>query len=217
MLVLRRPFHSTARTLKRKNHYDVLKIHRHADKKAIKKQYYRLSKQYHPDLNPNDPEAHKKFLEVNEAYAVLGNEASRRQYDSEMDLQPPSSSWSSSSAVHRTGPSAFWRARAARQATGSASAKAQAEGMRSQKTAYNFSEKYARRYEAEEERRRARMSQAAERRRAAGLEEEPEHPLHRRTDSFWSRLWRLGLLLAGIAYATQKWRELERNDRSRQT
>ncbi|KAI9484308.1 DnaJ domain-containing protein, partial [Zychaea mexicana] len=67
--------------LKRKNHYDVLNVHRNADKRVIKKQYYRLSKQYHPDLNPNNTDAHAKFLEVNEAYAVLGNEASRRRYD----------------------------------------------------------------------------------------------------------------------------------------
>ncbi|KAI8147217.1 DnaJ domain-containing protein, partial [Fennellomyces sp. T-0311] len=62
-------------------HYDVLNVKHNADKRAIKKQYYRLSKQFHPDLNPNNPEAHAMFLQVNEAYAVLGNEASRREYD----------------------------------------------------------------------------------------------------------------------------------------
>ncbi|OAD80388.1 hypothetical protein PHYBLDRAFT_95352, partial [Phycomyces blakesleeanus NRRL 1555(-)] len=63
------------------HHYNILGIHRNAEKKTIRSQYYRLSKKYHPDLNPNNPEAHKAFLEINEAYAVLGNEASRRQYD----------------------------------------------------------------------------------------------------------------------------------------
>lgn len=190
---------------KRKDHYEVLKVHRHADKKTIKKQYYRLSKQYHPDLNPNNAEAHKKFLEVNEAYAVLGNEASRRQYDYDMDDQPPSSSVGN--APFRTGPSASWHGRARRaRATGSASAQAQAEAMRKQWQAFNQHNTYAKRYEAEEERRRARMSQAAERRRAAGFDEPDPTFKHdpSRFETFWSRLWKLGLVLAGIAYATDR-------------
>ncbi|ORX55827.1 DnaJ-domain-containing protein, partial [Hesseltinella vesiculosa] len=79
-------FHADAVLYRRhhkQKHYDILQVQRHADKKTIKAQYYRLSKLYHPDMNPHDKSAHEKFLEVNDAYAVLGNEASRRQYDAE--------------------------------------------------------------------------------------------------------------------------------------
>ncbi|OBZ83731.1 Chaperone protein DnaJ, partial [Choanephora cucurbitarum] len=72
-MLLKRGFSSSS--VSRRNFYDVLQLRENADRKSIKANYYKLSKKYHPDLNPNNKEAHKLFLEINEAYAVLGNEA----------------------------------------------------------------------------------------------------------------------------------------------
>jgi molecular chaperone DnaJ len=64
-----------------KDYYDILGVGRSASKDEIKKAFHKLAHQYHPDRNPNDPEAEKKFKEVNGAYQVLSNEEKRRQYD----------------------------------------------------------------------------------------------------------------------------------------
>ncbi|KAG0172303.1 hypothetical protein DFQ28_003561 [Apophysomyces sp. BC1034] len=206
--MLRRWFHSTGRVLHRHKHqhYDILQTHRDADKRTIKAQYYRLSKKYHPDLNPSNAEAHKKFIEVNEAYAVLGNEASRMQYDRELDYQPSSPV---SRSPFASGPSASWHAKRRARTTGSASARAQAEKMKQQASSmFNHREHYTQHYEAEEQRRRLRMHNAAERRKAAGLEESVT-PGSSRAETIWSRLWRLGVVLAGIVYVDRKWKEME--------
>ena len=225
--VIRRAFHSTAMALKRKSHYDVLNVHRNADKRAIKKSYYRLSKQYHPDLNPDNTEAHAKFLEVNEAYAVLGNEASRRTYDSSIDSGSDSTSSSSYygsnatsvyNAAFRTAPSQSWhgRARRASKNTGSASARAQAEGMgQNNSNKFNYREHYAKHYEAEELRRKQRVSQAAERRRQAGFDDDnyPDNPS--KIDTIWARIWRLGVVLIGITFVHQKWKQSNQKNQGR--
>ncbi|KAF7724146.1 DnaJ sub C member 4 [Apophysomyces ossiformis] len=206
--MLRRGFHSSVTALHRNkhHHYDILQIHRGADKRAIKSQYYRLSKKYHPDLNPNNAEAHKKFLEVNEAYAILGNEASRMQYDRELDYGTRTSVTHS---PFTTGPSASWHAKRRARATGSTSAKAQAEKMKQQASSmFNHNEHYTQHYEAEEQRRRTRMHNAAERRRAAGIEDAAT-PGNTKTETIWSRLWRLGVVLGGIVYVDRKWKEME--------
>lgn len=65
----------------KKDYYDILGVQKGATKEEIKKVYKRLAKQYHPDLNPNKPEAEKKFKEINEAVAVLADEEKRRHYD----------------------------------------------------------------------------------------------------------------------------------------
>ncbi len=49
----------------------------------IKKAFRSLAKKYHPDRNPDDKEALRKFQEVNEAYEVLSNEDSRNKYNNE--------------------------------------------------------------------------------------------------------------------------------------
>ncbi|XP_063231880.1 protein tumorous imaginal discs, mitochondrial isoform X2 [Bacillus rossius redtenbacheri] len=65
----------------RKDYYEVLGISRNASQKDIKKAYYQLAKQYHPDTNKGDPDAGRKFQEVSEAYEVLSDEERRKQYD----------------------------------------------------------------------------------------------------------------------------------------
>ncbi|RHZ46529.1 hypothetical protein Glove_615g14 [Diversispora epigaea] len=64
-----------------RHHYDVLEIPQNADRQLIKSQFYKLSKKYHPDANLNDETAHSKFLLISEAYSVLINDQSRREYD----------------------------------------------------------------------------------------------------------------------------------------
>src|SRR5262245_38219822 len=61
--------------------YEVLELTRTASDDDIKKAYRRLARLYHPDANPNDPEAAERFKEVAQAYEVLSNPERRRQYD----------------------------------------------------------------------------------------------------------------------------------------
>ena len=61
--------------------HEVLGVDKGADDATIKKAYRQLAKKYHPDMNPGDKEAEKKFKEASEAYAVLSDPDKRRQYD----------------------------------------------------------------------------------------------------------------------------------------
>ncbi len=65
----------------KRDYYEVLGVSKDADDAAIKKAYRALAKKYHPDMNPGDKEAEKKFKEASEAYAVLSDAEKRRQYD----------------------------------------------------------------------------------------------------------------------------------------
>ena len=65
----------------KRDYYEVLGVDRSADEAAIKKAYRVLAKKYHPDANPGDKEAEKKFKEASEAYAVLSDPEKRKQYD----------------------------------------------------------------------------------------------------------------------------------------
>jgi len=65
----------------KRDYYEVLGLDKNADDAAIKKSYRVLAKKYHPDMNPGDVEAEKKFKEASEAYAVLSDPDKRRQYD----------------------------------------------------------------------------------------------------------------------------------------
>ncbi|MDL2302718.1 molecular chaperone DnaJ [Lachnospiraceae bacterium OttesenSCG-928-D06] len=65
----------------KRDYYEVLGLDKGTDDTAIKKAYRVLAKKYHPDMNPGDAEAEKKFKEASEAYAVLSDPEKRRQYD----------------------------------------------------------------------------------------------------------------------------------------
>jgi molecular chaperone DnaJ len=64
-----------------KDYYDVLGVRRDASQDDIKKAYRRLARKYHPDLNPGNKDAEKKFKEINEAYSVLSDPKKRSEYD----------------------------------------------------------------------------------------------------------------------------------------
>lgn len=65
----------------KRDYYEVLGIDKNADDAAIKKAYRALAKKYHPDMNPGDAEAEKKFKEASEAYAILSDPEKKKQYD----------------------------------------------------------------------------------------------------------------------------------------
>lgn len=63
------------------DYYKILEVDKNASEAEIKKAYRKLARKYHPDLNPNDKEAEKKFKELNEANEVLSNPENRKKYD----------------------------------------------------------------------------------------------------------------------------------------
>lgn len=67
--------------MEKRDYYEVLGLQKGASEADIKKAYRKLAKQYHPDLNPDDPEAEAKFKEVNEANQVLSDPEKRAKYD----------------------------------------------------------------------------------------------------------------------------------------
>jgi molecular chaperone DnaJ len=62
--------------------YKALGVDRKASDDEIKKAYRRLARQYHPDRNPDDPQAEERFKEIQQAYAILSDPDKRKQYDS---------------------------------------------------------------------------------------------------------------------------------------
>ena len=61
--------------------YEVMGVAKDASASDLKKAYYKLAKQYHPDVNPDDKEAEDKFKEAANAYQVLSNDDQRARYD----------------------------------------------------------------------------------------------------------------------------------------
>jgi len=64
-----------------KDYYKILGVAKEASQDDIKKAYRKLARKYHPDLNPGDKSSEEKFKEINEAYAVLGDDKKRSEYD----------------------------------------------------------------------------------------------------------------------------------------
>ena len=71
----------------KRDYYEVLGVDRNADDSTIKKAYRNLAKKYHPDMNPGDKDAEKKFKEASEAYEVLSNEEKRKNYDHKLTTE----------------------------------------------------------------------------------------------------------------------------------
>ncbi len=63
------------------DYYNILGVSKDASQDDIKKAYKKLARKYHPDLNPNDPTAQRKFQEINEANEVLSDPEKRKKYD----------------------------------------------------------------------------------------------------------------------------------------
>lgn len=64
-----------------KDYYKILGVEKTADEKAIKSAYRKMTRKYHPDVNPGDKTAEATFKEINEAYGVLSDPEKRKQYD----------------------------------------------------------------------------------------------------------------------------------------
>lgn len=67
--------------LEYKDYYEILGVPRNADEKAIRRAFRKLAREYHPDVNPNDPTAEERFKEITEAYEVLSDAEKRKKYD----------------------------------------------------------------------------------------------------------------------------------------
>lgn len=63
------------------DYYKILGVDKNASQEDVKKAYKKLARKYHPDLNPDDPQAHRKFQEINEANEVLSDPEKRKKYD----------------------------------------------------------------------------------------------------------------------------------------
>jgi curved DNA-binding protein CbpA len=83
----RRQFHTTPLLrddVSSQTHYETLSLSPSATAAEIKRSYFTLSKKYHPDHNPNDPTASSRFVQISEAYHVLGVAEKRAQYDRQL-------------------------------------------------------------------------------------------------------------------------------------
>lgn len=67
--------------MSKRDYYEVLGVEKSASPEEIKKAYRKLARQYHPDVNKDDPNASEKFKEVSEAYDVLSDQQKRANYD----------------------------------------------------------------------------------------------------------------------------------------
>ena len=65
----------------KRDYYDVLGVSKNATDQEIKSAFRKKAKEFHPDLNKDDPKAAEKFKEAQEAYAVLSDESKRKMYD----------------------------------------------------------------------------------------------------------------------------------------
>ncbi|MCY4321894.1 MAG: DnaJ domain-containing protein, partial [Bdellovibrionaceae bacterium] len=71
----------------KKNYYEILKISPLASPFTIKKSYQKLARLYHPDKNPNNPEAAETFKQINEAYQILSDSFKRKDFDRQREQE----------------------------------------------------------------------------------------------------------------------------------
>ncbi len=69
-----------------KDYYATLGVSRNASTEEINKAYRKLARSYHPDANPDDPEAEAKFKDISEAHGVLADPEKRKEYDQVRDM-----------------------------------------------------------------------------------------------------------------------------------
>ena len=65
----------------KRDYYEVLGVSKTASEQEIKSAFRKKAKEFHPDLNKDDPNAAEKFKEAQEAYSVLSDESKRKMYD----------------------------------------------------------------------------------------------------------------------------------------
>lgn len=78
------------------DYYKELELERGASEEEIKKSFRRLARQYHPDTNPDNPNAEERFKRISEAYEVLSDSAKRAKYD-QLSRQTSGRAWSGGS------------------------------------------------------------------------------------------------------------------------
>jgi len=71
-----------------KDFYKILGVSENASLDEIKKKYKKLARENHPDLNPDNPEAEKRFKDISEASAVLTDQQKRQEYDQVRAMGP---------------------------------------------------------------------------------------------------------------------------------
>ncbi|KAI5201669.1 DnaJ-domain-containing protein [Aureobasidium subglaciale] len=86
------------------NHYATLGVDTTASPADIKKQFFNMSKQHHPDRNPDDPKAADRFVKISEAYHVLGSAEKRARYDRDFLRSSPKTASYPQGSHSSTGP-----------------------------------------------------------------------------------------------------------------
>jgi curved DNA-binding protein CbpA len=91
-------------------HYDLLGVPPSISPTDLKKRFYTLSREHHPDLHPTDPTAVQRFQRISEAYSILSNAEKRAKYDHDVLPRLHSHSGSNNGSSQRSGTYAGSRA-----------------------------------------------------------------------------------------------------------